>query len=736
MNIKRIMAAALSVLVIGGTMPVVQLTAPMMTSYAEEATEVTEGALTFNVYADHAEVTKCAYSAEGDIVFPGEINGMPVTIINERAFANCEKISSVVIPDSITKIGQSAFSYCRSLKSVTIPSSVLSIGSEAFGGCESLESISVDNANQYYLSENGVLFDHDKKTLIVYPANKSETSYAIPDSVTTIEKGAFYHSQNLVSVTMAEGLSAIETEAFMLSGIESVTLPLSVSHIGQSAFAICWRLKELTILNDSCYICDGCQTIFNDFTEDLAETRTLTLRGYEGSTAQEYAEKYGIKFEIADDSERGYSKVVEGALTYYVYPDHAELIECDTSAEGEIVIADKVNGVPVTVIRECAFLSRNSLVSVTIPETVSSIGYSAFESCNLTDIVIPASVSSIGNNAFCLCRDLVRIVFMNPDCIIPEEGRAAVCNSYFEDEKIGYSGIIVGYEGSTAQEYAQRHGMAFETIGNEKTQFLTEGWLSYRVTPDEVIVMKCDYEAEGDIVIPEKISGVPVTEIAENAFADHAGITSVTLPDTVEKIGDRAFTNCENLSSIKMSASLKEVGDCGFSVCFSLVSVDLPDSVTKIGESAFGYCVNLESMTIHNPECEIFDSRYTIINGYNYEYGDYNFNGTIYGYEGSTAQAFAEKYGYNFEVLGETSDTNHKLGDLDGDGVIDSTDASSVLAEYAAIQTGAAPAVSTSVGDVNGDGFIDASDASDILQFYTYIQTGGTDSLSEFLRTR
>ena len=59
-----------------------------------------------------------------------------------------------------------------------------------------------------------------------------------------------------------------------------------------------------------------------------------------------------------------------------------------------------------------------------------------------------------------------------------------------------------------------------------------------------------------------------------------------------------------------------------------------------------------------------------------------------------------------------------------------------MLAEYAAIQTGAAPTVEISVGDVNSDGFIDASDASDILQFYAYIQTGGTDSLSEFLRTR
>ena len=73
------------------------------------------------------------------------------------------------------------------------------------------------------------------------------------------------------------------------------------------------------------------------------------------------------------------------------------------------------------------------------------------------------------------------------------------------------------------------------------------------------------------------------------------------------------------------------------------------------------------------------------------------------------------------------------LGDLDGDGIIDASDASAVLAEYAAVQTGAAPSVDKSVGDVNGDDFIDASDASSILQYFAYTQTGGSDSIQDFL---
>ncbi len=231
--------------------------------------------------------------------------------------------------------------------------------------------------------------------------------------------------------------------------------------------------------------------------------------------------------------------------------------------------------------------------------------------------------------------------------------------------------------------------------------------------PDRTELLVCFEAPDSGLVIDET--------------SDSETISLIDYTGSAEELEIPAEMNGKPVTSIESGA---------FEGCDSIVSITVPESISSIGESAFAGCENLGTITIENPDCEIFDSAYTICNGFDEESGEPFFNGTICGYEGFTAQAFAEKYGYNFEVLGETSDTDHKLGDLDGDGVIDSTDASAVLAEYAAIQTGAAPAVSTSVGDVNSDGFIDASDASDILQFYAYIQTGGTDSLSEFLRTR
>ena len=250
-----------------------------------------------------------------------------------------------------------------------------------------------------------------------------------------------------------------------------------------------------------------------------------------------------------------------------------------------------------------------------------------------------------------------------------------------------------------------------------------------QTTSDELSV-EIPYILDGDY--PDRTERLirfesPDPGLVTGETSDSETISLIDYTGSAEELEIPAEMNGKPVASIESGA---------FEGCDSIVSVTVPESVSSIGESAFAGCENLAVITIQNPDCVIFDSAYTICNGFDEESGEPFFTGVIYGYEGSTAQAFAEKYGYSFEILGEKSDTDHKLGDLDGDGVIDSTDASAVLAEYAAIQTGATPTVETSVGDVNGDGFIDASDASDILQFYAYIQTGGTDSLSEFLRTR
>jgi len=137
---------------------------------------------------------------------------------------------------------------------------------------------------------------------------------------------------------------------------------------------------------------------------------------------------------------------------------------------------------------------------------------------------------------------------------------------------------------------------------------------------DYAVISECDVLAT-KIKIPSEIDRCPVTNIGNYAFANCDRLTSVTIPDSVKRIGDHAFEYCE-----------------------SLASVTLPESVTSVGEYAFYSCDNLTSITIENPECYIYDSELTINNGNDESKNSY-FNGTIYGYENSTAQAYAEKYG-------------------------------------------------------------------------------------------
>jgi hypothetical protein len=163
-----------------------------------------------------------------------------VTTIGDRAFEGCNSLTSVSIPNSVTSIGDYAFEYCTGLISVTIPNSVTTIGVGAFDVCSGLTAFTVESDNPSYSAVDGVLFNKGKTMLMYYPAKKTATSYTIPNSVTTIENGAFGYCTGLISVTIPSSVITIEGAAFFdCSGLTSVTVswsdPASVEY-GSSIF--------------------------------------------------------------------------------------------------------------------------------------------------------------------------------------------------------------------------------------------------------------------------------------------------------------------------------------------------------------------------------------------------------------------------------------------------------------------------------------------------------------------
>jgi hypothetical protein len=250
----------------------------------------TEDYLSYNIYEDHAEVAKCDSEAVGEIVIPEEIDGVPVTRIGEKAFEDCESLKSITIPNSVTSIGYDAFYKCRILKSVTIPDSVTSIGDAAFFECESLKLITIPDS----VTDIGAN---------VFLCCESLKSITIPDSVTTIEWYAFGRCTNLESITIPDSVTIIGIGAFSnCTSLESITIPDSVTDIGASAFRNCKSLESITILNPACGIYDVI----------LDSSFAGTVYGYEGSTAQLYAGKYGYKFESLGEAPTSGTELEKG----------------------------------------------------------------------------------------------------------------------------------------------------------------------------------------------------------------------------------------------------------------------------------------------------------------------------------------------------------------------------------------------------------------------------------------
>lgn len=179
-------------------------------------------------------ISKSAFrlcSSLTSIVIPNSI-----TLIDDEVFYGCSGLTSVVIPNSVTAIGSEAFGKCSSLTSIEIPNSVASISSNAFSECSSLTSIEVSAENPEYSSLDGVLFNKDLSTLILFPSGRSG-EYDIPTSVTTIGNSAFGWNTTMTSINIPNTVTSIGDFAFYgCSGLTSISIPNSVTSIGDRAF--------------------------------------------------------------------------------------------------------------------------------------------------------------------------------------------------------------------------------------------------------------------------------------------------------------------------------------------------------------------------------------------------------------------------------------------------------------------------------------------------------------------
>ena len=166
-----------------------------------------------------------------------------VTTIDSYAFADCYKLENVNIPNGVKHIGDYAFSNCPNLEKITIPSSVTSIGDAPFSYCDKLQSIEVSIENANYCSVDGNLYNKNKTKLIQHVCGNQNTTFSLPNTVSTIGKHAFYGCHKLNNFIVPNNVTYIGEGAFYFcQNFNTIVIHNNVTFIGKDAFYGCSKL--------------------------------------------------------------------------------------------------------------------------------------------------------------------------------------------------------------------------------------------------------------------------------------------------------------------------------------------------------------------------------------------------------------------------------------------------------------------------------------------------------------
>ncbi len=619
-----------------------------------------------------------------------------ITSISGNAFHGCA-VKTVSLADSVTEIGASAFFFCRQLEEITISENVELIGADAFARCISLDKITVDEENPNYSNdEYGVLYNKDRTLFLQYPAGSTVTEYSIPDTVSEIP---FYGFTDNVS-------------------IEKICIPASLSYIGRMAFVSCESLTSFETASDNPYFMADSEGVL--FSKD---GRTL-VKYPEGKTETAYSIPNTVS--------------LVGAYAFY-----GTVLESVSIPEG------------VKMLEWMAFASSRGLTEITIPSTVYSIGQSCFNgSYNIISVTILNPHMEFGNGAFSVmypsfvmngytgstaekyakdnqfafvslgkvpeelkqvlasgeCGENVTwTLYITGELVISGEGAMTDWDRWTDptpwDMKMDFIKSITVEKGITHIGNAAFFPCVNATSISLPSTLTSIGAMAFR---------NCEKVTE--IVIPKT-----VTSIGNWAFGYCASLKELFIPDSVTKIGSAAFRDCSGLTKIILSTGITSIENSTFSFCTSLTTVALPKGITSIGNYAFSFCDSLNKMVI--PEnvsslgigvfggCTSLStvtvfSRNAVFNGDLFS----SAQGTVsdvmmFGYKGSTTEAYANAYGYSFTALAEA----YVPGDITGDREVNISDVLSLF-RYS-MMPDLYPVFYEGSMDFTGDDTVDISDA-------------------------
>lgn len=494
-------------------------------------------------------------------------------------FRGCDMLKRVILPEKLKEIPAYFFKECPNLTTLVIPNSVTKIGREAFSG----SGISQITLSESLTTIEAMAFKESGLTQITLPESlttieasafyktKLET-ITIPKNMTKIPTDCFYQCENLTRAMFPNTLTTIDARAFRgCSNLTNIDIPTSLETIGVGAFGDCKNLKltnqfrfpdSMKEIGEAAF--ENCtqlginQLIFPgnmenanigafkncDVTHVIVEegAKTVTL------TTNKYIKSITLPKTVSKLA--GFLDAVE--LESFVIDEDAPLTEIGVltffrSTKLKSFICPK----SVTKIGRMAFSECTALETVKLPEGITSIGDRAFEYCSsMVNLNIPKGVKTIGTKAFLRCSSWRGEVDLPQITVLPQQ-------VFYDCRNLKRLTLATGITSIGEEALAQCGGLGALTFD------------------------------EG------------LTSIGQKAF-DWSSITELHLPESLKSLSDWMCHDCENLQKVTLPNSLTEIAKGAFKSCKQLTEINIPTALTTIRETAFDECAMLKELNLSN----------------------------------------------------------------------------------------------------------------------------------------
>ena len=514
-----------------------------------------------------------------------------LTTIESGAFQSCVALKNIDIPNKVTKLNDNTFSNCSSLKNVSIGSGCTSISTTAFDGIFSIDRITVSEDNKNYTVVDGVLYNKDMTTLVLYPKNRSG-EFAVPDTVTTIANSAFDSSPNLTKVTIGKNVKTIGASAFgeckslktvifedsdtvqkticdyafyKCPVLTTVDFGNAVKSIGNYAFYSCQSLNKLdfsknsvkTIGDYAFTVCKSLESIeFPDSLESIGYGAfSANTNGYRGSYVASSLKS--VKFG------RGLKSIAD-----YAFYENRQLNTV------------KFTGDALTSIGYWSFCNI-AITELDLSGTDASINMYAFPHCTSLETVKLSGVKTIGSNAFDYCTSLENVNIGN-------DVERIASNSFYYNTNLkqlvlgkglnsidstafsGYKDLTVYcYEGTYGHEYAK-------SMSNVDIKFIRDNYY--------VVDLKASAVSSNSVTIswkkPNGYDAIDHYIIYKNG-AKYDETTDQTYTDINLKSGEEYVYGVVAVDKEGVISEEKTVSVTP--ACTSVKSITLPNNKTDIG---------------------------------------------------------------------------------------------------------------------------------------------------------